>query len=729
MLHLLNWLVAWLVYRVRIVGRAHIPSTGGVLLVCNHVSYVDGILLLAASRRRVRFVIDEYFVSRGLLGWFLRSLGAIPMPRTGPKGFRAAMQGAVDALKQGDVVAIFPEGYPTRCGTMMGFRRGFEQIAADAGVPVVPACIDGMWGSRFGYANGRLLWCRSSRRREPVVVRLGPTMPPGATASQARMAVQELLAQCAMSRAQSIRPVHRQFIRNAARHPFRPCFIDASGGNQRLNYGKALTGAACLAGVLRPELGVEDKVGVWLPSSLGGALANLALCILGKTAVNLNYTAGPDAVLSSVRQCQLRHVLTSKRFLAKIPGDFGPEVSVTLLEDYIPRVSRWSKLAYLVCTITLPGWLLERVLGTHRHRADELATVVFSSGSTGEPKGILLSHGNIASNVTAFIEHAKFSKEDRVLGILPFFHSFGYTVTLWGPLSVGAAAMYLPDPRAAKEVGEWAKKERATLMAATATFLRFYLRRCEPDEFKTMRLLVCGAEKLPVSLADEFEKKFGIRPLEGYGCTELSPVVSVNMADEKVGGITQVRHKNGTVGHPLPGVACKIVHPETNEPVAEDGEGLLLVTGPNVMKGYLHRDDLTRKCIRDGWYITGDIAHIDGDGFVTLTGRQSRFAKIGGEMVPLERLEEELHLLLDASDRLFAVTSVPDEKKGERIIVLHTCLPDGASPSSLTDGLSKRGLPNLWVPSERDFRQIEAMPVLGSGKLDLNALKKMVMTP
>lgn len=728
MLHAIAALAAHLVYRLRVAGLANLPASGPVLIVCNHVSYADGALLLAASPRKLRFIIDERFMARGLLGWFLKRLGAVPMPRTGPKGVRSAMQTAIDLLKQGQVVVIFPEAYPTRCGSMLPFHRGFEVIAAETDAPIVPACIDGIWGSRWSYGGGATFWKRSQRRAGPVQVRFGPTLPVGTTPFQARCAIQELLAMCAIDRAATIRPVHRSFVRNAARHPFRNCLIDTSGTGRELNYGKTLTAAMCLAKLLRPILGVEHMVGIWLPSSTGGVLANLALCIMGKTAVNLNYTAGTPAIQSSVRQCQLRHVLTSRRFLDKLPGDFGPDVEKVLLEDLLPKVSRWTKLRYLLSVILLPGWLIERLLGVHRHQPDQLATIVFSSGSTGEPKGIMLSHANVAANVEAFLEHAKFVSSDRVHGVLPFFHSFGYTVTMWGPLVVGASALYLPDPRAAKEIGEWAAKKKSTVMASTATFLRLYLRRCQADDFKTMRLLVCGAEKLPTALADEFEAKFGVRPLEGYGCTELSPVVSVNMPNESIAGLTQVRSKNGTIGQPLPGIACKIVHPETGQPIAEDCDGLLLVYGPNVMQGYLRRDDLTAKAIRSGWYVTGDIGHIDGDGFITLTGRESRFAKVGGEMVPLERLEEELHAVLNTNDRLLAVTAVNDERKGERIVVLHLELPPGTTAKSLSDALSARGLPNLWVPGERDFYRVDQMPLLGSGKLDLQAVKQLAMS-
>lgn len=721
------WVLSKLFYRLRVLGVEHLPRTGSGLIVSNHVSYVDGILLLAACPRKIYFIIDSYFLAKGPVAWLLKRLGAVPIPRFGGKGIVSALNAATELLKQGELVAIFPEGRPTRCGALLPFHRGLERVAEKAGVPIIPAAIERMWGSKFSYYAGMLFWKPSHRGAGPVRVAFGEPLPANTSTFRARRAIQELLARCALDRAKSMRPVHRQFVRNAAKQPFRPCLIDTAGTGRSLNYAKALTAALCLRDLLKLTLSNDRMVGIWLPSSTGGVLANLALCLLGKTAVNLNYTAGRDAVQSAIRQCEIRHILTSKRFLTKMPLDAAEGVKQIALEELLPKVGRWSKVSHLLKVILLPRGLLEWALGLRNHVASDIATVVFSSGTTGEPKGIVLTHGNIASNVDAFLEHAEFTASDKVLGVLPFFHSFGYTVTMWGPLCAGASAMYLPDPRAAKEVGEWANKEKCTVMAATATFMRFYLRRCEPEDFKSMRLMVCGAEKLPVPLSDEFEKKFGIRPLEGYGCTELSPVVSVNMPDVTIAGYTQVRNKNGTIGHPLPGIACRIVHPDTLEEQPADAEGLLEVFGPNVMHGYLHRDDETKKKVRHGWYDTGDIGHIDSDGFITLTGRQSRFAKIGGEMVPLERMEEELHAVVGTNDRLFAVTALPDAKKGERIVVLHLALPDGHVPGKLCDALSARGLPNLWVPGERDFFEVEMMPILGSGKLDLQQLKKVAL--
>jgi acyl-[acyl-carrier-protein]-phospholipid O-acyltransferase/long-chain-fatty-acid--[acyl-carrier-protein] ligase len=339
----------------------------------------------------------------------------------------------------------------------------------------------------------------------------------------------------------------------------------------------------------------------------------------------------------------------------------------------------------------------------------------------------MLSHRNVVANALSMVQLIPLTRHDRLLGVLPFFHSFGYTVTLWTPLQVGMSSVYYPDPRTAKEIGELCRKYRCKLFLTTPTFLRFCLRKCDPGDFASLHTLICGAEKLPVSLAEEFKEKFGILPGEGYGCTELSPVVSTNLPDRVLDGVRYVLNKPGSIGQPIPGVAVRLVNPDRKEEVLPPGqEGLLLVYGANVMRGYLDRDELTRKAILDGWYVTGDMARIDEDGFVFLTGRLSRFAKVGGEMVPLERVEEELHALLGTTERLLAVTCVPDEARGERLVVLYVSL-NNQEPRTLARGLMASGLPNLWVPGERDFFAVEELPVLGSGKLDLKRVQEMAL--
>jgi acyl-[acyl-carrier-protein]-phospholipid O-acyltransferase/long-chain-fatty-acid--[acyl-carrier-protein] ligase len=542
----------------------------------------------------------------------------------------------------------------------------------------------------------------------------------------------ELMARLAIERGPWRRPVHRQFIRMCARHPFRKCWVDSSAPGQDMTYAKAYVGTVCLASLLKPIVHNEAMVGIWLPPGRGGALANLALAIMGKTSVNLNYTSSLDSIQSSIRQCNIKHILTARRFTARLPIEPGPGVELIYLDDLLPKVGKYQKLRALLAAIILPGWFLERiVLRLGSHGVDDLATIIFSSGSTGEPKGVMLTHGNIAANAETIVQATNLNQDDSLLGVLPFFHSFGYTVTLWAPLQLGASAVYHADPRQAREIGELCKQHACTLYVSTATFLRFCLRKCEVDDFATLRILICGAEKLPPPLALDFEKRFGILPLEGYGCTELSPGAAANMPDREYNGLTQTHNKLGSVGLPLPGCAARVVHQDTHEPLPLGEEGLLLMTGANVMRGYLHKPDLTSQVILDGWYVTGDMAKLDADGYVTLTGRLSRFAKVGGEMVPLERIEDALHEVLETSERVCAVTCVPDDARGERVIVLYlreNLIQFNIEVRPWCGRLNDLGMPNLWTPSERDFFAVSELPVLGSGKVNLKAIKDLALT-
>jgi acyl-[acyl-carrier-protein]-phospholipid O-acyltransferase/long-chain-fatty-acid--[acyl-carrier-protein] ligase len=275
------------------------------------------------------------------------------------------------------------------------------------------------------------------------------------------------------------------------------------------------------------------------------------------------------------------------------------------------------------------------------------------------------------------------------------------------------------------EIGELCKKYQCTIFLATPTFMRGYVRKCEADDFKTLRITVCGAEKMPMTLAAEFKQKFGVELYEGYGCTELSPVAAVNVPDFQDGSTKQTGNKPGTIGQPVPGVAARIVHRDTFQDQPPMQEGFLLMSGANVMKGYLGKDEMTKKKIIDGgWYITGDLAFLDEEGFITITGREERFAKVGGEMVPLEKVEEELHDVLKTTEKICAVTAIPDARKGERIIVLHVPLTE-TTPQQLFKQLNERGLPPIYVPSQRDFYEVKELPILGSGKLDLKKCKQM----
>jgi acyl-[acyl-carrier-protein]-phospholipid O-acyltransferase/long-chain-fatty-acid--[acyl-carrier-protein] ligase len=722
-------LILWLparFYRARVFGREHIPATGPALLVCNHVSFIDAFIVFLAQKRPIRFLAWAPYTRLPGLGFLLRLARVIPIDGSaGPRAIIQALRTASSALVNGELVCIFAEGGITRTGFLLPFNRGFEQIVKHSPAPIIPVCLDHVWGSIFSYQGGKFLWKWPQTLPYPVTIAFGAPLPPAAKAVEVRQAIQKLSADCAIARSSERRPVHRQFVYMAARHPFRSCFVDPLNNDKVYRYGEVLAGAMILARKLRPLLGDSKMVGLWLPPSVGGGIVNIALAFLGKTSVNLNYTSSAEGVESAIRQCHLRHILTARLFDAKVPLDPGPDVERIYLDDLRKDIRTGQRLRAFLRVVLLPGYVLDRwVLRLGGHKHEDVATVIFSSGSTGDPKGVMLTHQNLAANAESMIQAIDPRPKDRLVGILPFFHSFGYTVTLWVPLQVGASVMYYPDPRASKEIGELCRKHRCTIYLTTPTLLRFCLKRCEPHDFKTLRILMVGAEKLPPSLAQEFKEKFGVLPLEGYGCTELSPAAVVNVPDWEEGGVHQTGSKPGTIGQPIPGIAARIVHPETLEPLPPHQEGMLLIYGANVMKGYLDRPEESREAIRDGWYVTGDIAKYDEDGFITITDRLARFSKIGGEMVPHQKIEDELHHILGTNERVCVVTAVPDERKGERLIVLHTPV-NGMSPHQLCHRLNDRGLPNLWLPSEKDFVQIAEMPLLGSGKVDLKRIKEL----
>ncbi|MGC3970686.1 MAG: AMP-binding protein [Pirellulales bacterium] len=471
----------------------------------------------------------------------------------------------------------------------------------------------------------------------------------------------------------------------------------------------------------------ERHVGVLLPPSAGAVLANSSLALAKRVAVNLNYTVTSDVMNSCIRQAGIRHVLTSRRVMDKL--DLKLDAEIVYLEDFKDRVTTTDKLVAALQAYVMPVAVLERMYGLLDIQPDDVLTIVFTSGSTGEPKGVMLTFDNIGTNVAAINQVVFLRDTDVIAGILPFFHSFGYTVTLWTILTLPPKGAYHFSPLDARQIGDLVQKQGCTILLATPTFLRSYMKRCTPEQFKTLDVVVVGAEKMPLDLAESFEKQFGVRPAEGYGCTELSPLVSVNVPASRAPKQEQAVAKEGTVGRPVQGVAAKITDLDTGAELGPEQPGMLWIKGPNVMLGYLHQPQKTSEVIRDGWYQTGDVALLDKEGFIKITGRESRFSKIAGEMVPHVRVEEEIQKVLGGVGEEGApqvvVTSVPDARKGERIIVVHTKLTK--SPDAIAKELQAAGLPNLWIPGGDSYLEVDHIPVLGTGKLDLRALKKLAV--
>jgi acyl-[acyl-carrier-protein]-phospholipid O-acyltransferase / long-chain-fatty-acid--[acyl-carrier-protein] ligase len=723
------------VYRVRVIGRDNFPEKTGALLVCNHMSFVDVALLVAATDRPIRFIMYQGIYDHPLVKPLARMVKAIPISsEQHPREMLHSLRVASDALRNDEIVCIFAEGQITRTGQMLPFRRGLERIMKGVEAPIIPVNLDGVWGSIFSFERGRFLWKMPRRIPYGVTVSFGRPMAPASTAIEVRAAVQELHAAAFEQRKRSMKTLDRAFVRTARQRPWQ--FFMADGKTPRVTFGSALNKTVYIARRLKGQIGGQPMVGLLLPPSVGGALTNYALMLMGRVPVNLNYTSSNEGMASCAQQCGVELVITSKAFLERFPNMKLPGQTV-LLEDALaaPRLSE--KVIALVLAWLMPTGLLKRVLGAHRvktlegantgagraARMDELATVIFSSGSTGDPKGVMLTHFNILSNISQVSQVFMLGSRDKVLGILPFFHSFGFTAGLWLPAVQGVGVVFHPNPLDAQVIGGLVEKYKVTFLVATPTFLQGYMRRCTPESFGSLEYVLVGAEKLPERVAQAFEDQFGIRPLEGYGCTECSPVVTVNGKDFRAPGFRQVAARRGKIGHPLPGVTVKVVDIETGEPVAPGNTGMLLVKGPNVMRGYLGRPEKTAEVLRDGWYTTGDIAMMEEDGFLTITDRLSRFSKIGGEMVPHIRIEEKLHELAETAEQVFAVTAVPDEKKGERIVVVHT-LPD-TKLQPVLEKLAQCDLPALWKPKANQFVHVDAIPVLGTGKMDLRGIKTL----
>lgn len=711
-------------YRLRIVGEEHIPQSGGALLVPNHVSFIDGVLLIASLDRPVRFVVDAQYAELPVFKPFMKALGVIPISSHG--GLRVILQAlreAGSALDRGDLVCIFPEGQITRTGTLLPFRRGFERIVKGRTIPIIPVHLDRVWGSIFSFNRGRFLWKFPEQLPYPVTVSFGAPLPPTTSVHELRGTIRQLGEAAWQLRKPHRRPLHREFVRSMRRHPFRLAMADQN--RPHVSSLQALIGSIVLARTLRPYWNDQERVGVLLPPTVAGALVNVAAPLCGKTIVNLNYTVGKSGLEAAVQLAGLRTIVTSRLFVEKAKLELPEGPSIIWLEDLAKTISSGHKLQASLLALFAPCRIIERACGQATPLTpDSLATIIFSSGSTGEPKGVMLSHFSVDANCQGATQMLHLYNDERVLGILPFFHSFGYMV-FWFVMSNNAPMIFHPSPLDVAAIGELIRKYRVTFLVTTPTFLQLYSRRCTPEQFSSVRVILTGAEKLPARLAQTVEDAFGVGPIEGYGVTECAPVIAVNCPDFRAAGYYQPASRRGTVGQPLPGVSVQIVDPDSYTPLPSGTPGMLLVKGPNVMNGYLGREDLTVQVMRDGWYITGDIASLDDDGFLTITDRLSRFSKIGGEMVPHGKVEEALQQASGAEVQVFAVTGLPDEKKGERLVVLHT-VDDIAIPNILAK-LSTMGLPNLFIPSRHSFVKVDALPVLGTGKLDLRGLKQIAL--
>ena len=706
-------------YRVTTVGLENLPQ-GGFLLLPNHISWVDAIVLQLACPRPIRYVIDQEYYHKPILHWFLHALGCIPI---NARHSHPAVRAAAEKIAAGEIVCVFPEGRLERTGTLVRLHRGYELIARHANALVVPTWLDQLWGSIFSFQGGKFFRKLPKRIPYPVTIAFGkPLEADGADIATMREELLKLGEFCFSRRPSLDRHLAEPCVRGLKRRPFATAVIDGLD-HSALSRSKLLGAAVALSRYLRKEF-PDERIAIILPASKGSMVANLAVTLADKVPVDLNFTIGRAANESCCKRANLRVAISATQFMERLKDFPWPE-RVLKLDELMPRMKR-QIIFWWMMSILVPARLLLRILKIPKEGGHREAVLLFTSGSTGEPKGAVMSHRNVVGNVSQFRQLLDATKDDAILASLPFFHTFGSTVTLWYPLIEGVRIVTYPNPLEAVKNAALIERYKLTLLLATPTFLRGYLRKVEPDKLRSLRLVITGAEKLPLDLAKNFEQRFKQRVFEGYGLTETSPVVSVNLPEPqptKPGEQAQPSSRLGSVGKMAPGIAAEIRQPETDGKLSLHETGMLWLRGVNIFEGYLHDPERAADVLQDGWLKTGDLGRFDEDGFLYIEGRLSRFSKIGGEMVPHEAIESRIVDLLGLSgrdERPFAIMGVQDEAKGEALVLLSAVDVDLAE---LRSKLHDAGVPNLWIPKQ--VQRVESIPVLASGKLDLKKCKEV----
>jgi acyl-[acyl-carrier-protein]-phospholipid O-acyltransferase/long-chain-fatty-acid--[acyl-carrier-protein] ligase len=727
------------VYRPKFIGLENIPKEGSALLVSNHVSLLDGLILYAACPRNIRFLAFEPMVPKFFEGC-VRETGLIKLLPGNPKRIVQALRTAREALKNGELVGIFAEGGITRNGQMKAFEAGFMSILKGTdNVPVIPCHIGGLHESMFGYKYGdKKIIFRPRRLLNDVIIAFGKPIYNPQYPQQVQLAVQELGVDTYREHNTKLLPIPaRSLIKTCRQRGWKLLFADSSGiqfsGYKFL--AAALISRQLLKKYVLGSREEEPHVGVLAPMSVGGCILNAALSLDRRVPVDLNFTFGTDGINYCIKQAGIKHVLTSRKVIDRFP-DLKLDAEIICSEDLIPKVSFWTKIDCLGDATILPRWILEKFLGLHRKGLnDELATLIYTSGSTGRPKGVMLTNNNLAEVGRGFVGALHLNSKDTVLGFLPFFHAFGFMGNFWLPIFCGGSGVFHFSPLEPKKIGEMARKYPVTFLASTPTFLRNFLRRCPKEYFEHIHTVMCGAEKLPIDLIDAWEKRYGVRPSEGFGATELSPLPATNVPENRVFDHFHIYRKDGSIGRAIINVVVKVIDWETGADLPPNEIGMIIVKGTIVMKGYYKQPELTAEVLKNGWYITGDIGKMDEDGFLWITGRQTRISKIAGEMIPHILIEEEIQKIVaktktsdeqseqaeHSAEPLIAVTALPHSTRGEQIIVLHKELP--LTSQEIIEQMIANGLPHLWIPHLDGFLRVDSIPVLGTGKLDLAAIK------
>ncbi len=706
--------------KLELHGESHLPAVG-VLIIANRLAFQDLLHLeKLLSGRKLVFLIDRALDYDPLLQAHLDKEDPHAVEFSSDEATKAAFKKELHQyLAEGSVVVFVPGIVHARSGQNLTVPAETVRFLTSAGAPVLPLFVDHPEESALGVEN------RSEIER--IVLSFGEPLQREA-ATLANFTENLLIAAETAYAARPILRSHlaREIVRGLKKHGRSAEIIDGLDGS-KLRFDKLLAAGIALSKVIRKETR-KPRVGIILPPGKGGILANLAVLLAGKVPVNLNFTAGEKAITSCIDQADIDKFITADPFVRKMTAfPWPPERQLILLDRVLPgmkaRIGLWLGFSKL-----LPAGAIASLLKLPKQGGSEEAVLLFTSGSAGEPKGVVLSHRNLLANVNQFGSRIDLRSDDKVLGSLPLFHSFGCTVTMWYPMIEGVSVVTYPSPLEVGKLAELIEEHSLCLLLATPTFLRGYLRKATREQLACLKLVITGAEKLPRKVAENFEERFGKPVLEGYGLTETSPVTNVNLPDvvppEGSGAPVLPNHRPGSVGQFIPGVAVRITDPETNEPLPLHSSGMIWLRGANIFEGYLNQAEKTAAVMKNGWFKTGDLGRLDEDGFLFIEGRLSRFSKIGGEMVPHETVEDLINKALGHAEdeRRIAIVGVPDEAKGEALILLSSN-PD-IDLKELRGKLAADGVPALWIPKK--IVDVEEIPILASGKLDIKGCEDKV---
>ena len=713
-------------YRVVVEGVRNIPETGPVLLVGPHFSFIDWAVLQMSSPRPLRIASNRNTFADWYQRWFSHGKFFININRRDPA---PAMERIHQALLKGEAVVIFPEGEVSKKAFISSFSLDYSKAIEGTNAPIVPFYIQGLWGSRYSHASECVN--RPQAFNRVISVGYGKALPTDTPVEKIRNDLQFLGADIwniAMDRSETIVPLWFKAMR---KRRFRPILIDPAG-NHVNGYGMIRL-CRHFGKVIKSVTKGEKHVGFMMPTSRDAALGIISILGTGKTSVNLNYSAPVDTILGCIDKADVKTVVTTHGFFEKLCGrnaafaQIAEKYKMIYLDEEETKISSIGKILSSAVIMACPAGILRRLWFTAA-KLDDDAVILFSSGSEGSPKGVELTHKNIISNSQQGDYVVKLRRTDVMTALLPLFHSFGFTLTFMMPLLDGVPMVLCPDPTDIKTLARVCAQYKTTIMMGTPTFLRAIAinRWVHPMCLDSLRYIIAGAEKLRPEMREAFKLKFGKDIYEGYGCTELTPLTTINAPNVLLDDFLTLEKCSDTssIGLATPGAVCAIIDPETNEFLPQGAEGMLVVTGPQVMKGYLKDKEKTDNVVLeiDGrrWYKTGDKCTITPDGFVKILGRYSRFAKLGGEMISLTAVELRISETNILEGTEFAVTAVPDSAKGERIVLL---VKGEGDAEEISRKLRKSGIPPLMLPGSVFY--VPEVPKLGSGKWDFTGMKKL----